>query len=112
MSSSPFMALASMSFFFIIYLCLKVLLVVDIIPFFFCYTTTMCLPMCSTFELYFYLCFNGIDENTPKSCKSVIDTKKSAQKIIIFTYSDFILMVWSYDALKLEVPELANSLFS
>jgi hypothetical protein len=116
MSSSPFMTLASMSFFFIIYLCLEVHLVVDIILFCFCYTTIVCLPTCSTFELYFYLCFNGIDENTSKSCKrmsSVIrHKKKSTQTIIIFTYNDFILMVWSYDALKLEVLEFANSLFS
>lgn len=115
MSSSPFMTLANMSFFFIIYLCLEVHLVVDIILFCFCYTIIVCLPMCSTFEFYFYLCFNGIEENTPKSCKrvsSVIDTKNSSQTIIIFIYNDFILMVWSCDALKLEVPEFANSFFS
>ncbi len=81
MSSSPFMTWhwQACLFFFIIYLCLEVHLVMDIILFCFCYTTIMCLPMYSTFELYFYLCFNGTNENTPKSCKrvsSVIDTKK------------------------------------
>jgi hypothetical protein len=108
MSSSPFMTLASMSFFFIIYLSWSsssgghhsiLLLLYNYSVF--------------AYVLHFWVIFLSLF--TPKSCKrvsSVIDTKKSAQTIIIFTYNDFILMVWSYNALKLEVTELENSLFS